>query len=204
MFGYDLIVADVPATFELRSAKGEAKSPQAHYDCMTLDELKALPVGHLCGVNTWLLYWTCAPLLREAFDVVEAWGFEYRTRFSWAKRTKNGRPAIGPGYIVRSRHEDILVCAIGSPRYAKPLDSLFDGVRREHSRKPEEFYKRVEAFAPKARRCDLFARASRPGWDTWGREATKFDAPIGAAEPAKISDPVYSPAVPGDLLSMQG
>ena len=45
---------------------------------------------------------------------------------------------------------------------------------REHSRKPDEFYRRVERFCD-GPRLDLFARASRPSWDTWGNEATKFD-----------------------------
>jgi N6-adenosine-specific RNA methylase IME4 len=85
-------------------------------------------------------------------------------------------------------HENILIGSRGKPKMGKPFPSLFDGVAREHSRKPDEFYALAEAFAPDARRLDLFGRQSRAGWDVWGVESTKFDetlacggAPLGLA-----------------------
>lgn len=175
MFGYDLAVVDPPWLYSLYSAKGEAKAPQAHYACMDLAAIKALPVGQLCGMNSTCLLWTCAPLLDRAFEVLTHWGFVYKSRISWAKTTVSGKRRWGPGYWVRTLHEDILIGAIGAPVFEHALPSLFDGIAREHSRKPDEFYKLVESFAPNARRCDLFARQSRPGWDVWGNESTKFD-----------------------------
>lgn len=174
-FCADVIVADPPWLVEMRSEKGEAKAPQAHYDCLPIDAIKRFPVGHLAGSDCWLFLWTSAPLLDRAFEVMNAWGFTYCSRCAWAKVTQNGKPRLGPGYVVRTLHEDILIGKIGEPRRQKPLPSLFSGVAREHSRKPEEFYALVERFAPLARRVDLFARQSRPGWNTWGNEATKFD-----------------------------
>lgn len=182
LFGFDLVVADPPWSFELRSAAGEDKSAQAHYACMDLDAIKALPVGHLVGCHSWLFLWATAPMLPHALGVMAAWGFTYRTRLSWRKLTPAGKPRLGTGYVVRTLHEDILVGAIGSPAYAKALPSLFDGVAREHSRKPDEFFRLAEAFAPNARRLDLFSRETRSGWRAWGNEAAKFDAP--ALEPA--------------------
>ena len=181
MFSADLVAADPPWSFDLYSAAGEAKSAQAHYECMPLDAIKALPVGHLVGCHSWLFLWATAPLLPQALEVMHAWGFEYRTRLSWRKVTPAGKPRLGTGYIVRTLHEDILVGAIGSPARKSPLPSLFDGVAREHSRKPESFYGLVEAFAPAARRVELFARASRDGWATWGDERSKYDAPAAVA-----------------------
>lgn len=172
---YDLIVADPPWLIKMRSEKGEEKAPQAHYSCMEIGEIMALPVDRLARGDCWLMLWTSAPLLERGFDVLKAWRFTYCTRFSWAKKTVNGKKRLGPGYVVRTLHEDILIAKIGEPRRTKPLDSLFDGVAREHSRKPEEFYRRVEAFAPHAFRLDLFSRQTRAGWDNWGDEATKFD-----------------------------
>ena len=174
-FSYDVICADPPWLVEMRSEKGEGKAPQAHYSCMPIDEIMALPVDQLARGDCWLLLWTSAPLLDRAFDVLRAWRFMYCTRFAWRKTTVNGKMAMGPGYVVRTLHEDILIGKIGAPRCAKPFPSLFDGVRREHSRKPDEFYPMVEAFAPDAFRLDLFSRQTRPGWDNFGDESTMFD-----------------------------
>lgn len=176
-FSFDLIAADPPWSFNLYSEAGEEKSPQAHYDCMPIEDIMALPVGHLVGANSWLLLWATAPLLPEALAVMSAWGFTYKTRISWRKLTANGKTAMGPGYIARTMHEDVLIGACGSPERRRALPSLFDGVRREHSRKPAEFYPLVDAFAaPHARKLDLFSRETRPGWTSWGREVGKFDA----------------------------
>lgn len=174
-FAYDVIVADPPWLVKLRSQKGEAKAPQAHYRCMTIDQISALPVNNLTGGEAWLFLWTSAPLLDRGFDVMRAWGFRYCSRFSWRKTTVNGKVRLGPGFVVRTTHEDILIGKIGEPPYDKALISLFDGEAREHSRKPESFYSKIEAFAPGARRLDLFSRASRPGWTAWGDEAGKFN-----------------------------
>lgn len=178
LFGFDLVVADPPWSFALRSSAGEEKSAQAQYACMPLADIMAMPIGHLVGCHSWLFLWATAPLLPQAMAVMAAWGFEYRTRLSWRKLTPSGKPRLGTGYVVRTLHEDVLVGAVGAPSYARALPSLFDGVAREHSRKPESFYRLVEGFAPAARRLDLFSRETRPGWTGWGNEATKFDAPI--------------------------
>lgn len=175
MFGYDVIVADPPWQFELRSSAGEAKSAQAHYECIGLDRIMALPVGELARRDCWLMLWATAPMLPQALAVMGAWGATYRSRLSWRKVTRTGRGRLGTGYIVRTLHEDVLIGAWGSPPRGKPLPSLFDGVAREHSRKPDEFYALIDQFAPSTFRADLFGRQSRPGWDVWGDEATKFD-----------------------------
>lgn len=174
-FSADIINADPPWLVEMYSEKGEGKAPQAHYDCLSIEAISALPVGQLAGSDCWLFLWTSAPLLDRAFEVMRAWDFRYVTRTAWRKTTINGKQALGPGYVVRTMHEDVLIGKIGNPRRTKPMPSLFDGLRREHSRKPEEFCALVEQFAPLARRVDLFSRQSRPGWITWGNEATKFD-----------------------------
>lgn len=172
----EVIVADPPWRFDLYSAKGEEKSPQAQYECMPIDAIKALPVGQLARGDCWLFLWVTAPLLPEGLETLQAWGFRYVTTLAWRKMTKNGKRAMGPGYVARSMHENILVGAVGSPAYGPALPSIFDGVRREHSRKPDEFYALVDRFAPDAWKIDLFSRQSRAGWITWGNQATKFDA----------------------------
>lgn len=174
-FGYDLLVVDPPWLFELHSGAGEGKSAQAQYACMAQSDIDRLPIGHLVGVDSWLFLWATAPKLHDAFATMHAWGFEYKTRIAWRKTTARGKVRMGPGYIVRSMHEDVLIGSIGSPVYAKALPSIFDGLAREHSRKPDEFFRLIEQFAPAARRADVFSRETRPGWDSFGDEAGKFD-----------------------------
>lgn len=177
MFGYDVIVTDVPAKFELYNPEtGGLKSAGNHYDLMTDEEIMALRVGELAHPHCLLLYWTTgwAMATGRATKIVQAWGFKPLTELAWRKTTRTGKVRMGPGYRVRTMHEPILVAALGDQNH-KPLKSLFDGLARQHSRKPDEFYAMVERATPKAFRCDLFARQSRPGFDTWGHESTKFD-----------------------------
>ena len=181
-YAYDVIAADPAWLFKIYSDKGAAKSPQAHYRCTPLDDIKALPVNRLARANCWLFLWTSAPQLDAAFDVLQAWRFRYVSRFSWRKTTVHAKVRLGPGYIVRSMHEDVLIARLGNPPYRRALPSLFDGLAREHSRKPEAFYALVEGFTPNALRLDLFSRASRRGWDAFGDEAGKFDPERGEDE----------------------
>lgn len=174
MFGYDLIVADPPWDFELYSEKGEKKSARRHYATMPLGEIMALPVGQLAQRDCLLLLWCCEwmpPAQRDA--VLGVWGFTYKTTIIWQKLTVNGKQQMGPGYRARTMHEPCIIATLGRPKQ-KALPSLFSGEAREHSRKPEEFYRLVEKCSPGSTRADLFSRAPRRGWDGWGRESTKF------------------------------
>jgi N6-adenosine-specific RNA methylase IME4 len=124
-----------------------------------------------------LLLWTTGWAIAQGYahDVARAWGFKPLSEMVWRKVTMNGKARIGTGYRVRTMHEPILVCAIGNPRH-KPFPSCFDGVAREHSRKPEEFYALVVERTPFAlRRGDLFSRQTHRGFAGWGHEHGKFD-----------------------------
>ena len=176
---YTVIVADPPWQFRLWSETNLQKSPAKHYGLMTTAGVCALPVESLAAPDCVLLLWTSAPMLFDAGDVARAWGFpKYVSRTAWRKTYKSGAQAMGCGYWVRTMHEDVLIFTRGKPRIAKAFPSLFDGVRREHSRKPDEFYDLVTARTPGAKRADLFSRESRPGFDGWGNEHGKFNAPV--------------------------
>jgi N6-adenosine-specific RNA methylase IME4 len=171
---FDFIAADPAWEFLLYSPAGAAKSASAHYDTMPLDEIKALPVGQLARGDCLLLLWTCGWSIPDALEVMAAWGFKFVSEMVWRKVTRNGKPRMGPGYRVRTLHEPILVGTIGNPHH-KPFPSLFDGIARQHSRKPEEFYALVDKHVPAVHKLDLFSRQNRPGWHAWGHEAGKFD-----------------------------
>jgi N6-adenosine-specific RNA methylase IME4 len=168
LFGFDVIMADPPWLFELRSDSGDAKSAQAQYDCMPTAEICALPVGHLAAGDSWLWLWGTFPMLPDALRVMSAWGFRYVAGGPWIKRGTSGKLAMGPGYILLGKN--------GSPKtYAKDVRNVIEAPRRQHSRKPEEGYAVAEKLFGPARRLDLFTRKTRPGWTAWGREAQKFN-----------------------------
>ncbi|WP_230531128.1 MT-A70 family methyltransferase [Microvirga roseola] len=173
---YELIVADPPWRFALRSEKGQAKSADTHYGTMQLDAIKALPVGQLARGNCLLWLWATHPMIGEALDVMRAWGFRFVSSGVWVKTTKTGKLSFGTGYVLRSASEPFLIGSFGEPRTSRRVRTVLMAERREHSRKPDEAYVAAEALAIDAvRRADLFSRQTRPGWDAWGNEATKFD-----------------------------
>lgn len=176
LLSYDLIVIDPPWDFKNYSKKGEAKGPRAQYECMPPEEIaERFPVGQLAGGDCLLLCWATQALLDRQIDCVKRWGFTYTSLIVWEKVFESGKSAIGTGYRVRSMAEPIIMATIGEPKH-KAFPGLFKGIRREHSRKPERFYELVEDRCPKLfRRADIFARQTRPGFESFGNEATKFD-----------------------------
>ena len=116
-----------------------------------------------------LFLWATAPMLPEALEVMAAWGFEYRTNFVWAK------DRAGTGYWARNQHEHLLVGVRGdvpAPAPGAQWASLIAAPVREHSRKPDEARRMIEAYYPTLPKIELFARGeARPGWDAWGMEA---------------------------------
>ncbi|MCC6172043.1 MAG: DNA methyltransferase [Gammaproteobacteria bacterium] len=191
-FSYDFIMADPPWPTKMRSPKGEAKSSVAKYGSMSFEEIAALPVGELAARDCVLFLWCVWPMVLYGGDpelryadadasrsrvgeIIKAWGFRYVSGGAWHKRTTLGATAFGPGYRLRSSCEPFLLCTAGNPGTSRSARNLIEGLRREHSRKPDEAFAWCERYMPDARRVELFSRESRPGWDTWGFEAGKFD-----------------------------
>jgi N6-adenosine-specific RNA methylase IME4 len=181
---YSLIYADPPWTFATYSAKGKGRSAEAHYDCMTLEGIKSLPVAEWAADNCVLLLWATDPLLERAFEVIRAWGFTYKTvGFYWAKLNKSAGQLhfdersffTGLGFWTRANPEQCLLATRGHPkRLAGDVRKLVVSPRREHSRKPDLIYDRIEALCP-GPYLEMFARSSRPKWESWGTEAGLFD-----------------------------
>ena len=172
---YSMLVLDPPWAFKTRTPKGWKKSPQAHYACMTIEDICALPVGQLAAPDCVLFLWATWPLLAEAQQAMGRWGFRYVSGGAWHKRTKNGCSAFGTGYRVRSSCEPFLIGVLGRPQTSRAHRNIIEGLARQHSRKPEEAYAWCESYLPGARRAEVFSRESRPGWEHWGNEAGKFD-----------------------------
>jgi N6-adenosine-specific RNA methylase IME4 len=181
---YDLIVVDPPWPFKTWSQAGQGKSASTHYRVMTMADITALPVRELLKADAVVLLWTTGALLAQAVAVMQAWGITFKTEIAWRKVTRNGKVRMGCGFWARTMHEPVLLGTVGKP--AKfTLPSCFDGIAREHSRKPEEFYRMIAEKTPDLRRADLFAREKREGWDVWGDEFGKFSH-HGGTEPSAV------------------
>jgi N6-adenosine-specific RNA methylase IME4 len=148
---------------------------------MTMADITALPVRQLLKADAVVLLWATGAMLTQAVAVMQAWGITFKTEIAWRKVTRNGKVRVGTGFWARSMHEPILLGTVGKP--AKfTLPSCFDGIAREHSRKPEEFYRMIAEKTPDLRRADVFAREKREGWDVWGDEVEKFTSSSSRAE----------------------
>ena len=172
---YEVVVADPPWRFRTWGEHNQAKSASRHYALLLTEEIMSYPVQNLAQRDCLLLLWITAPMLPQGLETMARWGFVYKSNMVWRKTTKAGRVRMGTGYWARSMHEQVLIGSIGKPSKFSAFPSLFDGLAREHSRKPEEFYALVEKHTRGLRRADLFARTSRPGWEAWGLETGKFD-----------------------------
>ena len=172
--GFDLIMADPPWSYEMRSDKGYGRAPDAHYDTMPIEAIKALPVEALAGPNCLLWLWAVGPMLPEALDVIRAWGFTFKTSGHWAKVGTSGKQHFGTGYLLRNAGEPFMIATRGAPKTTRVVRSVIIAPVREHSRKPDEAFREAERLMPNARRLELFSRQTRPCWSVWGNEVTKF------------------------------
>ena len=157
---FQVVVADPPWQYDTGSS--------LPYPTMPIEEIKAMPVRELADENATLWLWTTNTHLPVAFDVVAAWGFEYKTILTWVK------DRMGTGEWLRGQTEHCLLGARGKPVFLHGSDgTALEAARREHSRKPEEFYALVERICPGSR-VELFARQQREGWRVYGDQVRLF------------------------------
>jgi len=181
---YSLIYADPPWAFKTFSENGHGRSSEAHYDCMSIEGIKQLPVRNWAAKDSILLMWVRDPMLPHALEVIHAWGFTFKTvGFYWAKLNKSSPELYftkadfftGMGYWTRANVEQCLLATCGSPkRNHKDVKKLVVSHRRAHSQKPEEVYSSIERLAD-GPYLEMFSRSSRSGWDSWGTEVGLLD-----------------------------
>lgn len=188
---YGAILADPPWSFNSWSDKGKNRPPDAmvrqkglverHYKTMDMDEIAALPVGELAAKDCALFCWACWPTITDALAIIEGWGFTFKTMgFVWVKG--EGLPLfpddikdqMGLGYWTRANSEPCILATRGKPkRQAADVRQTILSRRREHSRKPDCQYERIERLVA-GPYLEMFARNRRKGWDSWGNEIGKF------------------------------
>jgi len=179
---YSVVYLDPAWKFEVwsgdkvRDLKGN-RSAERHYETMTIDEIAAMPVGHLLRGDGVLFMWILDTHMEHALALIRRWGLVYKKiGFIWVKlgRTTN-LPVMSTGYWTRNGAEVCLMATTGAPnRLDAGVPQVLHAARREHSRKPEQVAAAIERLVP-GPYCELFARRRRPGWDCWGNEVSKFD-----------------------------
>lgn len=167
---YAVIYADPPWSYR---NKGTRAAADRHYATMSIEEIKALPVADISAEDCVLFLWATFPMLREALDTIEAWGFEYKTlAFCWVKRNRKSDGWFwGLGNWTRSNPEICLLATKGHPqRVIAAVHSVLDVPVGKHSAKPAEARERIVELIGDVPRVELFAREEVPGWDAWGNE----------------------------------
>ena len=174
---YKTIYADPPWQFQNRTGKVAPEHKRlTRYGTMKLEDIKQLPVGEIADEKSHLYLWVPNALLPEGLEVMKAWGFEYKTNIIWEKVRKDGMPdGRGVGFYFRNVTEILLFGIKGNKN--RTLDAgrsqvnLIRSMKREHSRKPDEFISLIESCSS-GPFLEMFARGNREGWDMWGNQAT--------------------------------
>jgi len=160
---YSVILADPPWDIDQKGNYGAIN----HYDLMTLERIKAMPVADLAEDNCHLYLWCTNGSLRAAYEVLEAWGFVQKSLLVWIKLR------LGLGRYFRHCNEICLFAVRGKmPVHCNSQPNLITGPVLKHSEKPLEQYIIIDRMSPPgAKKLELFARHRQPGWDIWGLEA---------------------------------
>ena len=182
---YQTIYADPPWRFQNRTGKVAPEHRRlSRYETMSLGEIKRLPVSEIAAEKAHLYLWVPNALLPCGLEVMDAWGFNYKGNLVWEKIRKDGQPdGRGVGFYYRNVTELLL---FGIKKRSEPNRTLsparsqvnlIRAIKREHSRKPDEFYPIIEACSNEPR-IELFSRGVRDGWDCWGDQAEENYEPV--------------------------
>ena len=176
---FSTILADPPWRFHNRTGKMAPEHRRlARYSTMSFQEIGDLPVGSIAAETAHLYLWVPNALLPYGLEVMDSWGFNYKTNIIWYKVRKDGGPdRRGVGFYFRNVTEMILFGIRGkNARTLQPgrsQENIIASQKREHSRKPDEQYDLIEACSP-GPFIELFARGSRKGWFGWGDQADEY------------------------------
>ena len=177
---FSTILADPPWQFQNRTGKMAPEHKRlSRYPTMTLQDIKDLPVEAIVNDTAHLYLWIPNALLADGMQVLEHWGFTYKTNLIWYKIRKDGGPdRRGVGFYFRNVTEMILFGVRGkNARTLQPgrsQENIISSRKREHSRKPDEQYELIESCSP-GPFLEMFARGPRKGWCVWGNQSKEYD-----------------------------
>ncbi len=191
---FGVVYADPEWKFETYSAEtGMDRAADNHYATSSVEMIKARPVGDIAADDCVLFLWATVPMLEHALDVLNEWGFKYRSQFIWRK------PKAGTGYWNRNRHDILLIGTRGKvpcPAQGEQWGSVITADLARHSQKPDNFYYLIEHYFPSLPKIELNARGvARDGWCAWGNE-TESDEARGITLVDGVSDASHLPLLP--------
>ena len=177
--GFGTLLVDPPWRFTNRTGKMAPEHKRlARYETLSLDELKSLPVGELAQDSSHLYLWTPNALLPDAIELMNAWGFTYKSNLIWFKCRKDGGPdGRGVGFYFRNVTEMVLFGIKGKLRTLQPGRTQVNYIshrKREHSVKPPQLHKIASECSP-GPHLELFARDRIDGWHTWGHQVDTYE-----------------------------
>lgn len=173
---FGTILADPPWQFKNKTGKVAPEHRRlSRYATLTLADICGLPLGEVSADTAHLYLWVPNALLPDGLAVMRAWGFAYKSNLVWHKvRKDGGSDGRGVGFYFRNVTELVLFGVRGRNARTRAAGrrqvNYLSSRKREHSRKPDEFYPIVEACSP-GPYLELFARGVREGWTTWGNQA---------------------------------
>jgi N6-adenosine-specific RNA methylase IME4 len=188
----NIILADPPWEYKKNSFKtGNAED---HYSTMSLKELKELNISEYTSNNCILFMWTTGPLMKQSIELLETWGFEYKTMFAvWVKTD-----GTYMGHYTRQKSEFVLMGTKGKIHKFKKLncpyiENTFEFKNQEHSKKPIHLKKMIDQIFENIPKLELFSRNSNDlNWDHWGNETEKFGKNMDIKKKRKIRDEQHS------------
>jgi N6-adenosine-specific RNA methylase IME4 len=180
--------ADPVTAEQIRASRGAER----HYPTLTMDDIMALEVKDVVARDCHCMLWITGPFIDQGAAVLESWGFRFSTLFMVWIKLRKGLIArqfqlltlaelvdllhTGAGKTSRKNAEFVLLGRRGNPeRLVNDVHEVIIAPRRQHSRKPDEYFERLERYAP-GPRLELFARQPRAGWTVWGNETDRFPA----------------------------
>jgi N6-adenosine-specific RNA methylase IME4 len=175
---FGTVLADPPWLFQNRTGKVAPEHKRLYrYQTMTNEDIINLPVKDVLLPQSHLYLWVPNALIMTGLEVMQAWGFTYKTNLVWYKVRKDGGPdRRGVGFYFRNVTEVVLFGVRGNMRTLGPgrrQENIIVSQKREHSRKPDQLYNIIESCSP-GPYLELFARCKREGWTVWGDESEKF------------------------------
>ena len=181
---FSVIVADPPWMYQKNPGANGPRDgangiAERHYGTMSNQEIMGLPVADVAADDAHLFMWVTNPYLFggrfsniTAEQIVNAWGFSYKTTLTWVKTTKAGEPTKGGlGWFFRGATEHVIYATRGKAKIPPHLreSNVIMAPANRHSAKPDAFMEMVERVT-EGPRLELFARTPRPGWNAWGNE----------------------------------
>jgi N6-adenosine-specific RNA methylase IME4 len=165
---HDVILIDPPHKYQF--CPTNADRIENHYPTMELDDLKKLKIPS--AKDSILYLWSPPCKVEESIQMMNAWGFTYKSCAVWDKQR------VGRGFWFRIQHELLLVGIKGNfptPAIVNLIPSVYSEKRREHSRKPDYFYQKIEKMYPNRKFFEMFGRTQySPRWIVWGNQVNHF------------------------------